>query len=130
MSPFSQKSIETSPSGRGTFGASIIENSLNFFDVQCLVFPEDVVGSVQPDTDEDGAAGPGLWFCFRRNLKQAGLEADDVIVACLSVIFQAEDGIGVSGRAAERAVHEGPGRLTRGRRWPVRGRKPRREVLL
>jgi hypothetical protein len=85
-----------------------------------LVFPKEADGSVQPDPDEDGISGPGLWFCLQQNLKQAGFEADDIIVAYLSVIFQAKDVIkqdltgpdmgiiGVSGGgAAELAGDEG-----------------------
>jgi hypothetical protein len=101
-------------------GISIIEDGLHFFDGQQLVFPKNGEGSVRPDTDEDRIAGPGLWCCFRQNLEQAGFEADDVIVAYLSVIVQTEHiiesdradsdvgVIGVSGRTAERAVPMGP----------------------
>jgi hypothetical protein len=100
-------------------GTSIVEDGLNFFDGQGLVFPEKVDGSVQSDPDEDGIAGPGFWFCLRQNLKQASFEANDIIVAYLSVIFQAKDVIkqdladpdmgiiGVSWGTAELAVHEG-----------------------
>jgi hypothetical protein len=82
-----------------------------------LFFQKNIDGSIQPDTDEDGIAGSELWFCLRQNLEQAGFEADDVIVAYLSVIFQAEDiieldragpdvgVIGVPGQAAECTVH-------------------------
>ncbi|MDR2785897.1 MAG: hypothetical protein LBB83_08290 [Treponema sp.] len=59
------QAVKISPSGQETFGASIVENGLNFFGMHSLVSPEDT----------DGIAGPGLWFCFRQNLEQAGFEA-------------------------------------------------------